>query len=139
VSSDPFDGSWALNAARSRYEPTNTMPYRREITLTINGDELTQDTSTWRRGVGNNSPLARVSYTARWDGKEYPVQASSSRVVLKRVDPMTIERTALGDSNARETATWTLSADRKLLTIVTSGVDATGIKYSSTQVYDRMP
>ena len=139
VSSDPFDGSWALNAARSRYEPTNTMPYRREITLTINGDELTQDTSTWRRGVGNNSPLARVSYTARWDGKEYPVQASSSRVVLKRVDLMTIERTALGDSNAKETATWTLSGDRKLLTIVTSGVDATGIKYSSTQVYDRMP
>jgi hypothetical protein len=109
------------------------------VTLTVNGDEVTQDSSTWRRGVGNNSPLARVSYTARWDGKEYPVTASSSRVTLKRVDASTIERAAVGDGNAKETSTWTLSADRKMLTMVTSGVDATGTKYSSTQVYDRMP
>ena len=139
MSSDPFDGVWALNSARSQYEPTNTAPYRRELTITIEGDQLTQDTSTWRRGVGNNSPLARVSYTARWDGKEYPVQASSSRVVLKRAGPTTLERTASGDAGARETATWTVSADRKVLTIVTAGVDAAGTKYSSTQVYDRMP
>lgn len=139
TSSDPFDGLWTLNSAKSAYEPTNTMPYRREVTLTVNGDELTQDSSTWRRGVGNNSPLARVSYTARWDGKEYPVAASSSRVTLKRVNASTIERTAAGDGGAKETSTWTISADRKVLTMVTAGVDATGTKYSSTQVYDRAP
>ena len=138
-SSDPFDGLWTLNSTKSKYEPTSTMPYRREVALTVNGDELTQDSSTWRRGVGNNSPLARVSYTARWDGKEYPVAASSSRVTLKRVNPATIERTAVGDGGAKETSTWTLSADRKVLTMVTDGVDTVGTKYSSTQVYDRMP
>ena len=138
-SSDPFDGLWTLNSTKSKYEPTNTMPYRREVSLTVNGDELTQDSSTWRRGVGNNSPLAKVSYTARWDGKEYPVAASSSRVTLKRVNPTTIERTAVGDGSAKETSTWTLSADRRVLTMVTAGVDSASTKYSSTQVYDRMP
>jgi glyoxylase-like metal-dependent hydrolase (beta-lactamase superfamily II) len=138
-SSDPFDGLWALNTAKSRYEPLNTAPYRREINLVMNGEELTQETSTWRRGLGNNSPLAKVSYTARFDGKEYPVPASTSKVTLKRIGPTTIERTATGDRSAREAATWALSADRKTLTIETTGVDAAGTKYSSTQVYDRMP
>ena len=85
----------------------------------------------------NDSPLARTTYTAKLDGKEYPVVASSAKVVFKRVDANTIERTAAGDRNATETATWTLSSDRKVLTIVTKGKDAAGTDYSSTQVYDR--
>ena len=70
----------------------------------------------------------RVTYSARFDGKDYPVDASSSRVALRRVNASTVERTATGDSSSKETATWTLSADRQELTMVTSGVDATGAR-----------
>ena len=134
---DPFDGTWALDVARSRYAPSSNMPYRRETTITIDGDAITQSTSTWRRSQGNDSPLARVTYTARFDGKEHPVEASSSRVTLRRVNPSTVERTAAGDRGSKETATWTLSADRQELTVVTAGVDGSGAAYSSTQVYSR--
>ena len=43
----------------------------------------------------------------------------------------------MGDRGATETATWTISPDRQVLTIVTKGKDANGGDYSSTQVYDR--
>jgi len=136
---DPFDGTWVLDVARSRYTPSSNAPYRRETTIAIDGDAVRQTTSTWRRIQGNDSPLARVTYTARLDGKEYPVEASSSRVALRRVDAATIARTASGDRNSKETATWTLSGDRQELTIVTSGVDSAGAPYTSTQVYTRRP
>ncbi|HWN87094.1 MAG TPA: MBL fold metallo-hydrolase [Vicinamibacterales bacterium] len=134
---DPFAGTWVLDVARSRYAPSSNAPYRRETTIEIEGDAVRQNTSTWRRLQGNDSPLARVSYSARFDGKAYPVDASSSQVTLRRIDAATIERTATGDRNSKETATWTLSADRQELTMATSGVDTAGAPYSSTQVYTK--
>jgi hypothetical protein len=136
---DAFDGVWILDTAKSSYTPSSNMPYRRETTLAIDGDTLTQTTSTWRRIQGNDSPLTRVTYSAKFDGKDYPVDASSSRVALRRVNASTVERTASGDRSSKETATWTLSVDRQQLTMVTSGVDATGAAYSSKQVYSRKP
>ena len=137
TSNEPFDGDWVLNTFKSQYVPSNTMPYRREMTLAFADGGLTHTTSTWRRTNGNDSPLARTTYTAKLDGKEYAVTASAAKVVFKRVDTNTIERTASGDRGAAETATWTLSSDRNTLTIITKGKDAAGADYSSTQVYDR--
>jgi hypothetical protein len=56
---------------------------------------------------------------------------------LRRVDATTIERRGTGDRGASEVATWTISPDRQVLTIVTKGKDANGADYGSTQVYDR--
>lgn len=136
-SSEPFDGDWVLDTFRSQYVPSNTMPYRREMTLVFAGDGFTHTTSTWRRTNSNDSPLVRTTYTAKLDGREYQVTASSAKVVFKRVNATTIERTATADRGATEKATWTLSPDRNTLTIVTTGRDAGGNEYSSTQVYDR--
>jgi cyclase len=136
-SSEPFDGEWVLNTFKSQYVPSNTMPYRREMTLGFADGGLTHTTSSWRRTNGNDSPMARTTYTAKLDGKEYAVSASAAKVKFTRVDANTIERTALGDRGATERATWTLSPDRDTLTIVTKGTDAGGAEYSSTQVYDR--
>jgi cyclase len=135
--SEPFDGEWVLNTFKSSYVPAITMPYRREMTMIFSNGELKHATSTWRRTGGNDSPLVRTEYTARLDGKEYPIPASSSKVALRRVDANTIERKGTGDRGATETATWTISPDRQVLTIVTKGKDATGAEYNSTQVYDR--
>jgi len=137
TSSEPFDGDWVLNTFQSQYLPSNTMPYRREMTLAFADGGFTHTTSTWRRTNGNDSPLARTTYSAKLDGKEYAVTASAAKVVFKRVDAATIERTASAERGATESATWTLSSDRNTLTIVTKGKDAAGSEYSSTQVYDR--
>ena len=135
---DPLDGKWVLNLFDSSYEPSSLLPYRREIVITANATETTHAVSSWRRPQGNGSPLSSYTYTAKFDGKPYPIpNVGKGSVVLKRVDANTIERTLDGPDVGKETATWTLSADRKKLTVVAKGTDSTGIAYTTTQVYEK--
>ena len=137
-SSDPLEGKWVLDLFTSNYEPTSLMPYRREMTVTVNGDEMSHAVSSWRRPQGNGSPLSSYDYKAKLDGKEYPVPNwGNAKVTLKRVDANTLERTLNGDEVGKEASTWTLSADRKTLTVVAKGTDPTGIVYTSTQNYTK--
>jgi glyoxylase-like metal-dependent hydrolase (beta-lactamase superfamily II) len=135
ANTDPLAGKWIMDVFTSKYEPVNLTPYRREMTISFAGDELTHASSTWRR-QGNASPLTTVTYKAKIDGKEYSIPYTTSKIVFKRVDPRTIERTLSGN-DGKETATWTLSADGKTLTVVATGADPTGVAYSSTQVFQK--
>jgi glyoxylase-like metal-dependent hydrolase (beta-lactamase superfamily II) len=136
-SGDPLEGNWTLDIFVSQYEPSSLMPYRREMTVTINGEEMTHTSSTWRRPLGNGSPLSYSTYTAKLDGKEYKISNSPSKVALKRLDANSIQRLLEGEDSGKETSTWTLSADRKTLTVVAVGTDPTGVAYRSTQIYGR--
>jgi hypothetical protein len=137
-SDDPFAGKWVLDLFASNYEPSSLMPYRRELVITTAGGEVTHAVSSWRRPQGNGSPLSTYSYTAKFDGKIHPIpNQGKANVTLTRVDVNAIERSLDGEDVGKETSTWTLSADRKKLTIVAKGTDATGVAYTSTQVYDR--
>ena len=133
-----WEGKWALNVFSSNYEPSSLLPYRREMVISLNGAETTHAVSSWRRPQGNGSPLSTYGYTAKFDGKPYPVPNwGAATVTLKRVDANTIERTLDGAEIGKETSTWTLSADRKTLTVTAKGTDATGVAYTSTQVYEK--
>jgi hypothetical protein len=114
------------------------MPYRREIVITSDGPEMTHSVSSWRRPQGNGSPLSTYRYTAKLDGRPYPIpNQGKANVTLKRVDQNVVERTLDGDDVGKETATWTLSADRKTLTVRARGTDVAGVEYTTTQVYDK--
>ena len=96
----------------------------------MNGAETTHAVSSWRRPQGNGSPLSTYGYTARFDGKPYPIPNwGAATVTLKRIDANTIERALDGAEIGKETSTWTLSADRKTLTVTAKGTDATGVAY----------
>jgi glyoxylase-like metal-dependent hydrolase (beta-lactamase superfamily II) len=137
-SGDPLEGKWVLNLFSSSYEPSSLMPYRREMSITVDKDATTHAVSSWRRPQGNGSPLATYSYTAKFDGKAYPIpNQGKASVALKRVDANTIERTLDGEDVGKETSTWTLAPDKKTLTVVAKGTDATGVAYTSTQVYEK--
>jgi len=90
-----------MNTFTSKYEPANLTPYRREMTIEFNGDEMTHAASTWRR-QGNASPLSTVTYKAKLDGKEYTVPNTTSKVTIKRIDPNTLERTMAGGDGSKE-------------------------------------
>ena len=132
---DPLEGKWVMDVFTSKYDPANLLPYRREMTLTLNGNELTYMTQTWRR-TGNNSPLSTATYKVTIDGKEYAIPNSLSKVTFRRVDANTIERTLTG-GDGTETATWTQSPDKKTLTVVAKGVDTQKAAYSSTQIFQK--
>jgi hypothetical protein len=140
-----FNGTWVLNQDHSMFEPLATRPTRRIVTLQLMGNELTQKTETGRTRFLQVEPFeeastTRVSYTAKFDGREYPVDTNNSNVTikLKRINATTFERTATA-GRASETSTWKLSADGKQLTVVTQGVDAEGTSYTSTQVFEKQP
>lgn len=132
---DPLDGKWIMDVFTSKYEPANLQPYRREMTMTFAGPEFTHLTQTWRR-IGNASPLSSTTYKARIDGQEHAIPYTTSKVTFKRIDANTIERTLAG-SDGTETATWTLSADRRTLTVVAKGVDPQKVAYTSTQIFQK--
>ena len=131
---NPFVGVWELDRFKSAYDPITTQPERRILTLeaTANAGEFKSTTRTWR-----NSVAADVSYTAKFDGAEYPTGAPQTTVSFKRVNASTVEQTARLLGQVRETATWTLSPDGKMLTITTKGTDTNDNPYSSTQIYAR--
>src|SRR4029450_6881334 len=52
-SGDPLEGKWVLNLFVSSYDPSNLMPYRREMVVTVNGYEAKYEVSSWRRAQGN--------------------------------------------------------------------------------------
>ena len=129
--SDSALGSWTLNHAKSTF--SGAVPYRRVTKFEVVGDAIKETTYT----MSTNKPSVLVEYTARFDGKDYPISNSIlSTVSLKRVDDQTVERTGKIQGQVVETETRTVSDNGKVLTVTTKG-SRDGTEYSSVQVYDR--
>jgi hypothetical protein len=127
-----FAGTWELDRFKSVYDPIGTAPERRILTLEATADGIKSTTRTWRASVA-----ADVTYTAGFDGKDYPTAAAGATVAFKVVNPTTVERTAKLNGAVAETQTWTVSPDGKTLTIKAQGTDAQGNAFSSTQIYTK--
>jgi hypothetical protein len=94
-------GSWRVNKVNESQNGLTT-------TYKSNGDELSMSTPTGQ------------SYTAKLDGKDYPVKGAYfyNSVSLKRIDDRTIEETDKRDSKVVEVAKMTVSPDGKKMTVV---------------------
>jgi hypothetical protein len=128
----PFVGVWELDRFKSSYDPISTAPEKRIVTFEAAGEGIKSTARTWRNAVA-----ADVTYTAGFDGKDYPTAAPGATVSFKRINANTVERTAKLNGTVAETQTWTVSADGKTMTIKASGTDAGGTPFSSTQIYTR--
>jgi hypothetical protein len=141
TAADPLIGSWKLNRALSTFEP-GPPPESRTTTFEMAGDALRHVTETQSRFQNERSATGlggrdRVEYTAKFDGREYPITNSFlSTVSLKRIDSHTTERTGKIRGEVVETSTRQVSADGKTLTITTMGIND-GMEYESVQVFDR--
>jgi len=152
---DPFVGTWQLNVANSTFTGSSAPDARlmtfaavenglRHITVTRISPDRVRGVEPGAIGA---SSMNRVEYTARYDGQDYQIAGSVlSTVALRRIDANTIERTGKVGGEPSEKATWTLSADGRVLTITTSGILRTsdetstlkrGTEYSSVQVFER--
>jgi hypothetical protein len=141
-----FVGEWLLNRAKSNFEVSwrregldgrdGSAPERRVLRISsAAGGALAHQIDT--QIVANDTGFFRVEYTAKADGQDYLAKGGAIEAfALKRVDPLTIERTGKIKGTVVETGTWKLSPDGKTLTITTTG-DVNGAKYSNTQVFER--
>lgn len=129
---NPFVGVWELDRFASVYDPITMKPERRVLTLEASGGGIKSTARTWRDAVA-----ADVTYTAGFDGKDYPTASAGATVAFKRIDATTLERTAKLRGVVAETQTWSVSPDGKTLTIKAQGTDTAGNAFSSTQIYTR--
>ncbi len=130
---DPFVGSWSMDPDKSTFKP-GPAPTERDMTFAMSDKGMTHSITT-PTGFGGNTD--EISYTAKFDGKDYEILGTGlDTVSLKRVNANTIERTGKEGGKISETAVFKVSPDGKTLTITTKG-NFRGTEYSSVQVFVR--
>jgi hypothetical protein len=142
-----FVGEWRLNRAKSNFVVSwrregldgrdGGAPERRTIRVTpAAGGALAHQIDT--QIVANDTGFFRVEYVAKPDGTDAPAKGSAIETfAVKRVDPLTIERTGKIKGAVVETGTWKLSPDGKTLTVTTKGKIGDQA-YSNLQVFERL-
>lgn len=128
---DPFIGTWALDLTQSSFMPPPA-PAGRTMVFEAVGNGFRNVIMT--EGIGANN-----SYTVKFDGKDYPSDGASNidTYSVTRVDAKTIERKGKQGGKVVETATFRISPDGKILTLIVKG-SFQGTDYSSTQIYIKL-
>jgi len=116
---DPAIGTWQLNLTKSKYVP-GTAPANLRVRVEAAGQGVKVTATTVRQ----SGQTIVVEYTAYLDGKDYPVTGSPDydTVSLKRNGNM-VEGTRKKDGKVVQTYQRVVSADRKTMTVATTGRD----------------
>jgi hypothetical protein len=130
---DPLTGEWLLNRGKSTF--SSNVPAKRVMQLDASADGLHHIVDT--RPMANDSGYDRIEYTAKFDGKDYPIAGATVETVsIKRIDPRTVERVGKTKGQVVETVTMKVSPDSNTLTMTVKGT-TNRLSYSSTQVFER--
>jgi hypothetical protein len=130
---DPFVGSWLLNLEKSDVTSPSAEIRERIFKIERKGNVYPHSQETFR--VGSDA-LQRIWYDATYDGKEAKVTGGAFDAVTFSRDGNTLTRKAFNRGTEVETATFTVSADGKTMTIVTKGKNY-GVEYGSTQIFEK--
>jgi hypothetical protein len=131
---DPLDGTWLLNVEKSTFKhapgPKGQM---RTYALSDGTEKMTA------RGVSAEKKPTLVRYQARYDGMDYDITGSigGDKISLRRIDERTTESTQKRDGKPAIVATRTVSADGKMLTVVTSGTLPDGQIIDSRLIFEK--
>ena len=133
---EPLIGVWNVDIFTSTYV-TGQPPVRRVMTFEAAGDSLKFTQETTNQGF-NISETIKLEYTAKIDGKDYPIKNSGlDTVALRKIDATTYERIGKIKGMQTETATMKLSNRNRTLTIATKGTTDAGVEYARTEVFNK--
>ena len=133
---EPLVGVWNVDIFKSVYV-TGQPPVRRAITVEVVGDSLKVTQETTNQGF-NISETIKIEYTAKIDGKDYPIKNSGlDTVALRKIDATTYERIGKIKGMATESANMKLSNGNRTMTIATKGTTDTGAEYARTEVFNK--
>jgi hypothetical protein len=130
---NPWAGTWKLNVAKSKYTPgPGPQSATRTYEAQAAGVKSTQEVTA------ADGSHASVSFTANFDGKDYPLTGSSAidAIALKR-SGNTFEWTLKKGGKVVSTGKNTVSNDGKVMTYTAKGTNAKGEPTSSVQVFDK--
>jgi hypothetical protein len=131
---DPAIGTWKLNVAKSKYSP-GPAPKSATATYEENGDGIKRTGES----VDADGKTTSMAYSARYDGKDYPVTGSDAfdAITLKRINDSTNQATLKKSGKVVTTARRTVSADGKMMTLTIAGTNAKGQKMKNTAIYEK--
>ena len=130
-----LEGTWKLNAAKSKFSPG---PAPKSMTVTYSsigadGMKIVVD-ATPATGAAQHWEM-----TANYDGKEAPVKGNpnADTVSFKRIDNLTGESTFKKAGKVTAVNTRVLSADGKMLTVTSKGTTEDGKPRNDVQVFEK--
>jgi len=131
---DPSIGTWKLNAAKSKYTPG---PAPKSATITY--EETADGIKRTGESVDAEGKTTSFQYTAKYDGKEYPITGSDlyDAITLKRINDQTAEATLKKSGKVVSHARRIISKDGKVMTLTITGTDPKGEKMHNVAVYDK--
>ncbi len=134
AAADQHSGTWKMNPAKSTYSPG---PAPKAITVTVVSDaeniKLSSD------GIDAAGNPTHVEYTAKYDGKDYPITGvpNADTIALERPDAITIRSTLKKGDQVVMTVTSVISNYGKTRTSTFKGKDAEGHDVNNVVVYDK--
>jgi hypothetical protein len=134
AAADQHSGTWKMNPAKSKYSPG---PAPKSNMLKIDSDADNMKLSS--DGIDAAGNPTHVEYTAKFDGKDYPVSGlpNADTVALERPDASTIRSTLKKGDQVVMTVTSVISKDGKTRTSTFKGKDAKGQDVNNVVVYDK--
>ncbi len=134
AAADQHSGTWKMNPAKSKYSPG---PTPKSVTLKVDADE--NNIKINADGTDADGSPTHVEYSAKFDGKDYPVTGLpyADTVSVKRIDTNTIQSTLKKANQVVMTVTSTVSNYGKMRTSTFKGKDAQGRDVNNVVVYDK--
>lgn len=127
-------GTWNLNVAKSSIK-SGPPPKGAVVSFEPSGKGV----KSVQELVDADGKKNTVTYTAAYDGKDYPItgSASAETVALKSAGANTVER--LDKKGGKVVATWSrsVSRDGRTMTATHKGTGADGKPFTNTWVFDR--
>jgi len=133
--SDPFDGIWQLNLAKSKL--TNPAAGAKSLTLYYRGEG--QNRRATAVGIDAQGNPFSLVYIHIYDGQPHPTTGSSiyDASAYTRVDAHTINTIRTKAGKLVGTETIVVSQDGKTRTTTVEGTDASGREYNDVLVFDK--
>ncbi len=131
---DPQSGTWKMNPAKSKYKPG---PAPKSVTVKI--EAHADSIKLISEGVDDAGKPTSVEYTAKFDGKDYPITGvpNADTVTVQRIGTRTIESTSKKGGQVVMIVTAVVSKDGKTRTSIFKGKDAQGHDVNNVVVYDK--
>lgn len=128
-----FMGTWKLNEAKSKIPAGATK--NNSVVYEAAGDSVKVTVD----GVGGDGSAVHSEWTGKFDGKDYPLTGDPMGDMrsYKTINAHTLALTEKKGGKVTESGRIVVSADGKTRTVTVSGMDAKGMKVTSTAVYDK--
>ena len=130
---NPHMGTWTLNEAKSKFGPGATK--NRTVVYEQSGDDV-KVTVDGTDGAGN---AIHSEWTGKFDNKSYAVTGdpTSDMRSYRKINNRVMTFTGRKDKKITVTGRIVVSANGKMRTVTTTGINAHGKRVTSRAVYDK--